>query len=50
MVPEGTRPEEERGEKNEGKRMAGKGPESALKKLRVWYPYDLGTLFSGPAK
>ena len=33
-----------RGGKNEGKRVGGKGPESTPKKLRFWYPSDLGTL------
>ena len=30
--------------KNEGKSVAGKGPESALEKLSlIWYPCDIGT-------
>ena len=37
-VSVGTRPERERGGKNEGNRMCGKGPESMLEKLRFWHP------------
>ena len=44
VVRECTGPEGERGGRNEGKRVGGKGSESALEKLRFLYPSDLGTL------
>ena len=39
-VREGTGPEGERGGKNDGKRVGGKGPESSLENSDFWYPFD----------
>ena len=43
-VREGTRPEGEKGGKNEGERVGGKGPESTFEKLGFCTPMNLGTL------
>ena len=42
-VGEGTGPEGERGGKNEGKRVGGKGPESTLEKLWFWYSHSVAS-------
>ena len=49
-VGEGTWPEGERGGKNEGKRVGGKGPESTLEKLRRIQVDYRQTSFSGKNK